>query len=68
MSTTLKVKGMSCGHCANSIERALNQINGVEDVQVDLKGGKVNFNYDESLLKLERITLAIEDAGYDVVA
>ncbi len=27
---TLKVEGMSCGHCVNSIESSVKELNGVE--------------------------------------
>ncbi|MFZ3196726.1 MAG: cation transporter, partial [Bacillus mycoides] len=29
---TLKVEGMSCGHCVNSIESNVKELNGVEQV------------------------------------
>ncbi|MBP1154661.1 MULTISPECIES: copper ion binding protein [unclassified Paenibacillus] len=63
--TTLKVEGMSCNHCVNSIEKALKQL-GAEG-KVDLGGKSVTVDYDESKLTLETIKEAIEDQGYDVV-
>lgn len=62
---TLQVKGMSCGHCVNSIEGALREIGA--SGKVDLAGHKVAVEYDESKLSLEAIKEAIEDQGYDVV-
>ncbi|MGB6289074.1 MAG: cation transporter, partial [Desulfobulbales bacterium] len=34
MSTTIKVKGMSCQHCVASVTKALSEIAGIADVQV----------------------------------
>lgn len=62
---TLKVQGMSCGHCVNSVEGAVKNIGAA--AQVDLAGKSVTVNYDESKVSLESIKEAIEDQGYDVV-
>lgn len=64
-NTTLQVKGMSCGHCVNSVEKALTGIGA--SGSVDLAGGKVAVQYDESKVTLEAIKEAIEEQGYDVV-
>lgn len=34
--TTLKVEGMTCNHCKMRVEKALQEVSGVESVQVDL--------------------------------
>lgn len=36
-----QVKGMSCNHCKNNVEKAIRSIAGVEDVEVDLGSGAV---------------------------
>ncbi|TFB21850.1 copper chaperone CopZ [Filobacillus milosensis] len=65
---TLNVQGMSCGHCVSSVEGALNELDGVSDVNVDLGEGKVDVKYDESKVSVNQIKDAIDDQGYDVVA
>jgi copper chaperone len=65
-NVTLQVQGMSCNHCVNSVEKALQGI-GAKG-KVDLAKGTVNVEYDESKLTLESVKEAIEDQGYDVVA
>lgn len=64
-NTVLKVDGMSCGHCASAIEKALEE-SGASG-KVDLAGKKVEVQYDESKVSLESLKAAIEDQGYDVV-
>ena len=34
---TIQVKGMSCGHCKASVEKAMASVPGVADVRVDLE-------------------------------
>lgn len=64
-NVTLKVEGMSCGHCVNSIEGAMKTLGA--SAKVNLASGSVAIDYDENKLKLEAIKEAIEEQGYDVV-
>lgn len=64
-TVTLKVEGMSCGHCVNSIEGTIKNL-GVSG-EVDLNTGSVTVEYDDSKISLDAIKEAIEDQGYDVV-
>lgn len=63
-NVVLKVSGMSCNHCVNSIEGALKEI-GVEG-KVDLGDGTVAVAFDENQLTLDAVKEVIEDQGYDV--
>ncbi|MEK4510953.1 copper chaperone [Paenibacillus anaericanus] len=63
-NVVLSVKGMSCGHCVNSIEGALT-ILGVKN-RVDLKNNTVTVEFDENKLTIDRIKGAIEEQGYEV--
>ena len=62
----LKVTGMTCGGCVNSLTRALKSINGVDDVQVTLSTGETQVQYDENVTSSEQLRLAVKDAGYDL--
>lgn len=62
---TLKVEGMSCGHCVKSVEGAVKQAGA--SGTVDLNAKTVTVSYDETKLSLDAIKAAIEDQGYDVV-
>ncbi|WP_100373043.1 copper chaperone CopZ [Bacillus sp. FJAT-45037] len=68
MSTeTVKVEGMSCGHCKAAVEGALNKVTGVKSSEVDLASGTVQVSFDEEKTTREELYTEIEDAGYDVV-
>ncbi|WP_047155461.1 copper chaperone CopZ [Aneurinibacillus tyrosinisolvens] len=62
---TLRVEGMSCGHCVNAVEGALKEVGA--SGKVNLESKSVAVEYDESKVSLEKIKEAIEDQGYDVV-
>lgn len=64
-SITLKVKGMSCGHCQNAVEKALTEINGVEKAEVSLEEGVAVISYHAGEAALEDFKNAIEEAGYE---
>ena len=66
MVATLKVKGMSCQHCVMSVTKALGQLEGIKNVQVDLAKGEVRFDNTKEVAS-QRIEKAIEDAGYEII-
>jgi copper ion binding protein len=67
MASILKVKGMSCQHCVMSVKKALGQLEGVQNIEVDLQKGEVRFENSKAV-ELNRIEKAIEEAGYQVIS
>jgi copper chaperone len=65
--TTLQVTGMTCGHCEKAVKTALLNVEGVSDVSVSLKDGKVEVGYDSSKAPIVKLKEAVEDQGYDVI-
>jgi copper chaperone len=63
---TLKIEGMSCGHCVAAVAEALKSVEGVEVKEVAL--GKAEVSLDRESGTLAAATSAIETAGYTVVA
>jgi copper chaperone len=60
--TTINVKGMTCGHCAQTVEKAALSVAGVSQATVDLEKGQVTMsgtNFD-----LDDVIEAISEAGY----
>ena len=62
------VEGMSCSHCVRSIEGALNELEGVCHSKVDLTNKTVEVMFEATKVKVDKLTEAIEDTGYQVVA
>jgi copper chaperone len=67
MASTIKVEGMSCQHCVMSVTKALGQLEGIKNVQVDLAKGEVRFDNSKEIAS-NRIEKAIQDAGYEVIS
>lgn len=59
-----KITGMTCNHCVNTVEGAVNALDGVEKVKVNLKKGEGSVKYDESKLDADKIAAAITESGY----
>lgn len=67
MQTTLDVVGMTCGHCESAVKGALEKLNGVTGVEVNLGTGKVDVTYDDAQVTVADMREAVEEQGYDVV-
>lgn len=63
---TMKIDGMSCGHCVSQVTKALKGVDGLEVEQVTVGTATVLFNPTST--SEERITRAVEDQGYAVAA
>ena len=62
----IKIKGMTCDNCARTVKRLFSEIEGVEEVKVDLESGwaEVRTSHEVSDQAFE---LALEDTAYEVV-
>jgi copper chaperone len=63
---TIHIRGMSCQHCVMAVTKALEAVDGVTDVRVDLQKGEARFTetkpVDPAVIR-ERV----QKAGYEVV-
>lgn len=60
--TTVKIAGMSCGHCVMGVKKALTGVPGIQNLDVQI--GRAQF---EGKPDLEAVKSAIEEEGYQVV-
>lgn len=65
MSRTITVQGMSCQHCEQTVEEALEAISGVTSVTADREDGSVTI---EGSAETEVLLEAVENAGYNASA
>ena len=63
--TTLKIDGMSCGHCVTSVKKALESIDGVAATEVAV--GKATVEFDSVATSVEGLIEAVSGAGYFAV-
>ena len=59
---TLKVEGMSCGHCVAAVKKALEAESNIESASPDLDSATVNITGDN--LDASALVAVITEAGY----
>ncbi|MFM9114051.1 MAG: heavy-metal-associated domain-containing protein [Polynucleobacter victoriensis] len=65
MTITLTVNGMNCGHCTQTITKAIMAIDAKATVETDIPSKTVKVSTE---LDREMISAAVVDAGYDVLS
>jgi copper chaperone len=65
--TAVKIKGMTCQHCVMAVTKALGEIEGIQDLTVDLEKGEALFN-EAKPVSPEMVKERIKKAGYEVLA
>ncbi|GLT72284.1 hypothetical protein SLA2020_442340 [Shorea laevis] len=60
----LRIKGMMCTSCSESVERALLMVDGVKKAAVGLALEEAKIHFDPNLTDTDHIMEAIEDAGF----
>lgn len=60
---TLKITGMSCGHCVGQVTKALTRLDGVQVNTV--KVGEAIVVYDPAEIVPTEILQAVNEAGYE---
>ncbi|KKG12634.1 COP associated protein [Methanosarcina sp. 2.H.T.1A.6] len=64
---TIKVEGMSCGHCVMRVKKAIEGMQGVKKVDVSLENKQAVVEFDEGTTSVEKIKAAIKETGYEPV-
>ena len=69
MTTTVKLKvtGMKCGGCENTIKQALTAKDGVISVDGNHSEDWVEVEFDAAVIEEDDVIEIIEDAGFTVV-
>lgn len=66
-TTIIKIKGMTCQGCANSVKTVLEKLTGVELVEVSLDLAMATVQHNLSDIGIEPLKEAIIDAGFEVI-
>lgn len=64
MKQKFDIIGMSCSACSTHIDKAVRQIDGIYDVNVNLLNNSMAVEYDEEKVNQSLIMKTVEDAGY----
>jgi copper ion binding protein len=67
MRKQINIEGMSCEHCVRHVTNALDELDGISNVSVDLQGKNAVIEVKEDVTDTQ-ISAALDDAGYEVVS
>ena len=62
---TIRVEGMSCGHCEIAVQDAVRKLPGVKKAKANQRKKQAIVKYDETQVNTEQIISAIKESGYD---
>jgi len=65
--TIIKIGGMTCASCSQTIENTLKNTEGVIEANVNLASEKATVKYDPKKIKYETLTKVIEATGYQAI-
>jgi copper chaperone len=60
---TIKVSGMTCGHCEKSVKSAITELDGVVETKVNLADGSAEVTFEDTKVSEAQIKLAVNETG-----
>ena len=66
-SVVLKIEGMHCGGCAQSIKRLLEREPGVTSAEVAYETGEARVQFDPARLDEQRLIAVVQQPGYQAI-
>ncbi|MFD1927117.1 heavy metal translocating P-type ATPase [Sporosarcina siberiensis] len=64
---TLQIQGMTCSACANTIEKGLSKIDGVEKANVNFAMESTTITFDPTKTNINEFTERVEKLGYHII-
>jgi len=61
----IRTKGMHCTSCETLVKDALEELDGINKIEVNYKTGIVKVDFDESKVSSKLIKTTIEKEGYE---
>ena len=68
INKTFELEGMHCASCAQTVEKSVKDLPGIDKAVVNLATEKLSVSYDENTLSHEKIQQAVEEAGYKAIS
>ncbi|MGD1060306.1 MAG: heavy metal translocating P-type ATPase [Methanomassiliicoccales archaeon] len=66
-TTSFGLTGMTCATCAETIQRSLSDVTGVDQAAVNFATERATVTYDPGKVGIEKLTNAVKEAGYGVI-
>lgn len=68
MKEKFKVEGMTCASCQSHVQKAVEKLDGVKDVNVNLLTNSMEVDFDDSICSIEKIEQSVSSSGYKAIA
>ena len=65
-ATQIEIRGVDCQNCAQTIEKTIVGLEGVEKADVSVLNGDMNIRFDPSIISSYKITDTVKSLGYTV--
>ncbi|WP_442952075.1 heavy metal translocating P-type ATPase [Peptoclostridium sp.] len=62
---SIPIRGMTCASCVRAVEKAIQKLDGVVEVSVNLATETAQVKYDADKVRISSIKTAIKNAGYE---
>ncbi len=63
---TIKIVGMTCMGCVNSVKTVMEKLPGVSHTNVSLDPSEATIEFDSDKITVDQIKTAVIDAGFDI--
>ena len=63
----IEIEGMTCQHCAQTVQKALTTSPGVAHAQVDVTRNQAHVTFDSSVVSIGALMQAINRTGFNAV-
>ena len=60
----IRIEGMHCHKCEQSIKKALQRMPGVHEVEVDFASGQASVLFDPGAISIGQLIEAVKETGY----
>jgi len=64
----IRIDGMHCHRCEQTVRKVLSAKPGVHEVEVDFNSRQASVLFDPSSVKISELMSAVEEAGYHAVS
>ena len=65
MKKQFAINGMTCNHCVANVEKAINELAGIDKVKKKKKKNQGVVKFDEAQVSADQIAAAVTEAGYE---
>ena len=60
----IRIAGMHCHKCEQTIQKTLSRLPGVHEVEVDFNSGQASVLFQPNAVSISELMQAVSDAGY----